>query len=106
VDDQVSSPSYTVDLAEATYKLMATGNFGLYHMTNSGSASRFEWAEHILRCIGWDGELESAKSADFLTPARRPPYSVLDNFPLERTIGGPMPSWRDATERFLRETTA
>ncbi len=105
-DDQVSSPSYSVDLAEATLRLVATGNFGLYHMTNSGSASRYEWTAHILKCIGWDGVLERGKSAEFPTPARRPAYSVLDNFPLEHAIGTPMPAWQDATERFLREAAS
>jgi len=104
VDDQVASPTYCADLAEATLKLVKTGAFGLYHITNSGHCSRYEWARHILEVIGWKGTLEPAKSAEFKTPARRPEYSVLDNFPLQQTIGSLLPSWQDATERFIRKT--
>lgn len=106
VDDQVASPTYASDLAEAALKLMATKNYGLYHITNSGFCSRFEWAEFILANIGWKGELLRAGSDEFSTPARRPAYSVLDNFPLSQTIGGLLPSWQDATGRFLKEAGA
>lgn len=102
VDDQVSSPTYAPDLAAMSLKLLATGNYGRYHMTGSGSCSRFEWAEFVLKLSGWKGKLEPAKSSDFHTPAERPAYSVLDNFPLEVTLGGTMPSWQDATERFIK----
>lgn len=103
VDDQVSSPTYATDLALAVMKLLDTKNFGTYHVTNSGSCSRYEWARHILGTINWQGEIVPAKSGEFATPAVRPAYSVLDNFPLARTIGGLLPTWQDATERFLKE---
>jgi dTDP-4-dehydrorhamnose reductase len=103
VEDQVSSPTYAADLAGAVLKLMETGNYGLYHVTNSGSASRYEWADHILKASGWRGRLKPAKSEEFGAPAARPVYSVLDNFPLERTIGELLPPWQDAVERFLKE---
>lgn len=102
VDDQVSSPTYTRDLAGAVMKLISTENYGLYHMTNSGFCSRFEWAAFILQGMNWQGSLEPAKSAEFNTPAIRPEFSVLDNFPLLQTLGSLLPTWQDATERFLR----
>jgi len=102
VDDQVSCPTYTADLAEATMKLVETGSFGLYHVTNSGYCSKYEWAKFILQCLGWKGTLLPAKSADFKTAARRPAFSAMDNFPLAQTIGSAMPTWQDATERFLK----
>lgn len=101
VDDQTASPSYTGHLAKAVLDLIATEAFGLYHMTNSGHCSRFEWARYILEKAGWDGGLETAKSTEFDTPAKRPPFSVLDNFPLKETIGYVLPSWQEATEEFL-----
>jgi dTDP-4-dehydrorhamnose reductase len=103
VDDQVASPTYTADLAGAALKLAGTGNFGLYHITNSGHASKFEWADFILRKKSWTGTLDPAKSSEFDTPAKRPAYSVLDNFPLRSVIGDVMPTWQDATERFLNK---
>ena len=102
VDDQTASPAYAVDLAAAIFDLIGTGAYGLYHMTNSGRCSRYEWARFILEKTGWDGELEPAKSVEFDTPAKRPPYSVLENFPLKETIGYELPTWQEATEKFLR----
>ena len=104
VDDQVSSPTYTVDLAKATFDLVATRSFGLYHITNAGACSRYDWARYILEKTGWTGKLLKVKSSEFNTPAQRPAYSVLDNFGTEETIGYTLPSWTDATSRYLKET--
>lgn len=98
--DQTSSPTYARDLAEAALKLIKTGDFGLYHMTNSGRCSRYEWAAFILKEAGWRGRLIPAKSSEFDSPAKRPAFSVLDNFPLDR-MGISLPPWQDATQRFL-----
>ncbi|MEQ9620302.1 MAG: dTDP-4-dehydrorhamnose reductase [Deltaproteobacteria bacterium] len=103
VDDQISSPTYTVDLADAVMKLIRTENFGLYHMTNSGHCSRYEWVAFILEKTKWQGRLQPAKGEEFDTPARRPGFSVLDNFPIAETLGSFLPSWQDATDRFLRD---
>lgn len=102
VDDQVSSPTYTVDLAEAVMALIETGNYGLYHITNSGRCSRFEWASFMLEKTGWKGTLTRASSGEFKTAARRPAFSALDDFPLERILGYSLPEWQDATERFIK----
>ncbi len=101
VDDQVSSPTYAEDLMKGTLELVKTGSYGLYHMSNSGQCSRYEWAKFVAGATGWGGELRPARSADFPSPARRPAYSALDNFPLGETIGSGLPDWREATERFL-----
>jgi len=63
VDDQVSSPAYVVDLAPAILDLLETGSFGLYHLTNQGHCSRYEWAKLIVEKAGLDASVE---------PARRP----------------------------------
>jgi dTDP-4-dehydrorhamnose reductase len=102
VDDQVASPAYAGHLAGAIFSLIETGAFGFYHMTNTGYCSRYEWAKFILEKTGWHGEVEPAKSAEFATAAKRPAFSVLENFPLEETIGFTLPSWQEATEEFLR----
>lgn len=103
VNDQISSPTYTVDLADAVMKLVRTENFGLYHMTNSDHCSRYKWVAYILEKIKWQGRLLPAKSEEFNTPARRPGFSALDNFPLAETLGSFLPSWQDATDRFLKD---
>lgn len=103
VDDQVSSPTYTRDLAQATLDLVQSDQYGLYHMTNKGHCSRFDWAQYVLNQIGWTGELKRGKSTDFKTAAVRPPFSALDNFGTRQVIGYDLPSWQDATQRFLHE---
>jgi dTDP-4-dehydrorhamnose reductase len=103
VTDQVSSPTCTPDLAQATLKLLETGRYGLYHICNNGSCSRHEWAEFILRQIKWNGKLLPALSADFQTPADRPQYSVLDSFPYMQLVGEELPNWQVATLNFLKE---
>lgn len=103
VTDQVASPTYTIDLAKASLDLLDTGLFGLYHVTNSGSCSRYEWAEYILGKMKWKGKLIPAKSRDFDTPAERPLYSVLDPFTTTDSIRYSLPPWQDATDRFLKE---
>jgi dTDP-4-dehydrorhamnose reductase len=101
VDDQVSSPTYTFDLAEASLDIVGTGMCGLYHITNSGSCSRFEWAEYILSRRGWQGNLLPVSSREFPTAAKRPRYSVLDNFGSTEILGYSLPDWKDATARYL-----
>jgi dTDP-4-dehydrorhamnose reductase len=103
VTDQVSSPTYTVDLAHATLDLIRRDAYGTYHVTNSGYCSRYEWAAHILDRIGWTGNLIPATSDEFPAAAVRPAFSVLDNFGTEETLGNSLPDWKDATNRFLKE---
>jgi dTDP-4-dehydrorhamnose reductase len=103
VTDQISSPSYTKDLAQATLDLVANGAYGIYHITNSGQCSRYEWAAFILDEIGWEGTIKGVLSDEFLTPAKRPGFSVLDSFGTQEVLGYSMPDWKDATRRFLRE---
>ncbi|SHF15744.1 dTDP-4-dehydrorhamnose reductase [Marinitoga hydrogenitolerans DSM 16785] len=99
-DDEISAPTYAVDLAKATYMLIKERAYGLYHITNT-KASRYEWAEYILKKINWNGKLERASKDDFNLPAKRPGYSVLNNFGLKETINLEMPDWKDAMNRFL-----
>ena len=101
VDDQVSTPTFTTDLAGATLDLLETGLYGLHHLTNSGSCSRYAWAKKVLETEGWEGTLLPAKTSDFPAPAERPLYSVLDNFGTAEAIGRRMPPWEDAVERYL-----
>lgn len=102
VEDQISCPTYAADLALVLPELIETGRFGLYHITNSGCATRYEWARFILETTGWKGEVLPAKTAEFPNQAKRPAFSALDNFPLMETTGRLLPHWKDATERFLR----
>jgi len=103
VDDQVSVPTYSMDLAEFSWKLIQTGKFGLYHITNDGIASKYDQAKYVLEKIGWSGILGRAKTADFNLPAKRPAYSKLDSSKVEKLLGEKIPTWQSGIDRFLEE---
>jgi dTDP-4-dehydrorhamnose reductase len=103
VDDQVSVPTYSYDLALYTLKLLKTNQFGLYHLSNDGECSKRDQAEYVLKKIGWQGVVKAAKTADFNLPAKRAAYSKLDSSKLEAVIGEKMPSWQSGIDRFLVE---
>lgn len=103
VDDQVSAPTYSVDLAEFSWKLIQTEKYGLYHITNSGEASKYEQAKYVLEKIGWKGKLNRAKTADFNLPAKRPEYSKLSSEKVEKLLGEKIPTWQSGIDRFLEE---
>jgi len=103
VDDQVSSPTYSYDLAKYSWELIKTKNYGLYHLSNDGVASKYDQAKYVLNSIGWNGTLNRAKSSDFNLPAERAEYSKLNSKKLEDIIGMKIPTWQDGIDRFLRE---
>ena len=103
VDDQISAPTYSKDLAEFSWKLIQTGKFGLYHISNSGIASKYDQAKYVLDKIGWSGTLGRAKTKEFNLPAARPEYSKLDSTKVEKLLGEKIPSWQSGIDRFLEE---
>lgn len=103
VDDQVSVPTYSMDLAEFSWKLIQTEKFGLYNITNDGVASKYDQAKYVLEKIGWKGTLGKAKTADFNLPAKRPAYSKLDSSKVEKLLGEKIPTWQSGIDRFLEE---
>lgn len=102
VDDQVLTPTYTVDLAEAVRQLVLTRKFGLYHLSSEGQCSWFEFARHIFECAGVQANLSPCKTTDFFSPVKRPDYSVLSKAKV-RGLGLSIPSWKDALPRYLKE---
>jgi dTDP-4-dehydrorhamnose reductase len=103
VDDQTCTPSYTVDVAEATVALLKTGRMGLYHLINSGSCTWYELARTIFELSGLSVNLTPISSRDYPVPARRPSYSVLDLAGLrEAGLASPRP-WREALAAYLQE---
>lgn len=96
VDDQVSSPTSARYLALKTLNMIKDMPYGTYHITNSGYCSKFQWAEFIFNALKVKIELIPAKSDEFVTPAKRPLFSVLDNFPLTSDEG-----WKDTTINYL-----
>lgn len=103
VDDQISVPTYSYDLALYSLKLLETKKYGLYHLSNGGIASKYDQAKYVLSAIEWKGTLNRAKSSDFVLPAKRAEYSKLDSSKIEAVIGEKIPSWKSGIDRFLDE---
>lgn len=103
VDDQVSSATYSWDLAFYSWELIKTKKYGLYHLSNSGECSKYDQAKFVLDSIGWKGTLHPTKTSTFNLPAYRSKYSKLSTNKLEKTIGMSIPSWQDGIKRFLDE---
>jgi dTDP-4-dehydrorhamnose reductase len=104
VNDQIGSPTYTVDLAGAILDLIDSGASGLWHATNSGQTTWFEFARATLEEFGLRPQITPISSAEWArkrpASAVRPGYSVLDLGPLERQIGRTMRPWRTALADF------
>ena len=101
VRDQTGRPTYAPDLAAAVWTLLRRGKCGVMHVANQGEATWFDVAAHVFARAGKPDLLTACVTADYPTPARRPRYSVLDTARAEQALGGPLPTWEDAIDRFL-----
>jgi dTDP-4-dehydrorhamnose reductase len=102
VNDQEVTPTYTLDLANQIAALLPTEQFGLFHMTNEGSCSWYEFARAIFELTGTDADLVPTTSEIYKTPAIRPKYSVLENARLKALGLNRMRHWRDALAAYLK----
>ncbi len=101
VTNEVATPTYTIDVAEAIGKLIETERFGIYHLVNEGSASRYEFARFILDCAGYaDLPIKPIIGAQRPRPSRPPTYSVLRNF-AARQLGITLRPWQEAVAAFF-----
>lgn len=101
VNDQVLTPTSTMDVARAVRSMVGTDCYGLYHLTNAGDCSWHEFAQAIFEYADLGPDLTPVTSAVFPTRAKRPNYSVLDNRRL-RDAGFPdLPHWRQALESYI-----
>jgi len=103
VDDQRVTPTSTAELAERLSALIRTDRYGLYHLTNEGSCTWFEFAREILSLTGREARLEPVESRAVAgAKARRPLYSVLENR-RAKEIGLPdFSPWREALRDYLK----
>lgn len=102
VTDEVSSPTYTEDLITAVEQLMTTGAYGVYHFTNEGACSRYEFAQKILELSGRAQiPIEPILLKDYPRPSTPPPYAPLRNF-CGAQIGITLRPWADALADYLQ----
>lgn len=103
VDDQVLTPTYTKDLAEKLKELLQTEKYGLYHVTNSGQCSWYEFAKAIFELMGLKPDFAPTTTAQLKLKARRPAYSVLAHGHLKRVGLDDLHDWREALALYLTE---
>ena len=107
VNDQVGSPTYTFDLAGATLDLLDRGATGVWHVSNSGQTTWFDFARAIFEEWGLSPDLKPITSAEWKATkpdsATRPAYSVFDLEPLEKLLGRRMRPWREALRAYHQE---
>lgn len=101
--DEVSVPTGTIDLVEFTLQAIEKGLTGLYHLTNSDYASRFEWGRYIAKKLSLSSTIIPIPMSAFPSPARRPLFSAMSNKKLQHDLGVTIPDWRNAVDRFLLE---
>lgn len=106
VTDQLGSPTYTRDLAEAILSLIPIQYRGVVHVANGGHCSRFELAQEIARLVGSAAEIAATTWGALQARAARPRNSALSAPKLVELTGRPMRSWREALAEYvaLRET--
>lgn len=102
VHDQVGTPTSTVDLAKAIFRLLCSDAYGTYHGTCQGQCSWYEFACEIFKQAGKKVSVIPVTTAEFPRPAKRPEYSVLDNYMLRMTVGDPMREWQEALKQYLK----
>lgn len=101
VNDQVLTPTFTRDLAEELGELLKTGVYGLYHITNSGQCSWYQFAAKIFALLGVKPELVPITTKIFGAKARRPTYSVLAHERLKQVGLDNLRTWDEALSDYL-----
>ena len=104
VYDQVGSPTYALDLARAIMKIVETDKWvpGVYHFTNEGVCSWYDFTVAIHGLAGIECDVEPVRSEQYPTPTERPHYSVLDKQKIKETYGVAVPHWHDGLQRCLK----
>lgn len=110
VNDQIGSPTYTLDLAEAVSRLVgkiaegvdAQQISGLFNYSNEGVASWYDFAVAIVRGVGSSCSVIPIATEDYPTAAHRPSYSVMHKGKIKQLLGMDIPHWQDALRRCLK----
>lgn len=108
VDDQIGSPTYTVDLAKFLVDLSESDKYGTYHATNEGFCSWAEFTEEIYKDADLDTRVKKVSTEEYAEiaghpQAKRPHYSKLNKKKIEQNGFERLPSWQDAVKRYITE---
>ncbi len=103
--DEFSVPTSVETVVEVTMKALAADMRGLYHLTNTGFCSRYEWARFIIRHLNMHKFIRPVSMDIFNLPARRPKFSAMSNAMLAGGLNIRIPTWEEAVEAFLKNKT-
>ncbi len=105
VNDQVLTPTFTGDLAQAVLRLIRSRRYGLYHLSSEGECSWYEFAKKIFELENIQVDLVPVTSDQFASPVKRPSYSVLGKT-RAKELGIVMPPWQEGLQRYLQARRA
>jgi dTDP-4-dehydrorhamnose reductase len=105
VNDQLGSPTYAGDLAEAILSIIQSGVWvpGIYHYSNEGIISWYDFAAAIQRATGSPCIVNAIPSSQFPTPAKRPGYSAFNKEKIKSTFTLHIPEWKDSMDKCLQK---
>ena len=103
VFDQCGTPTYALDLARAIQVILQKPVQGIYHFSNEGVCSWYDFTQMIARIAGHkDCNIQPCLSAEYPSPVKRPAYSVLDKRSIRETFGIEVPYWVDSLEKCIK----
>lgn len=105
IADQIGSPTYAIDLAEMIFHIIFSDNtaYGIYHFSNEGAVSWFDFAKAIFEISGIDVNVLPVPTSEYVTKARRPAFSVMDKAKIKHAFGVTIPYWRDSLEVCIKQ---
>lgn len=106
VNDQFGSPTYTGDLAVLLVDMVEVNRYGIYHATNEGFCSWYDFACEIFKDANMQVEVTPVSAEEFPAKAKRPTNSRMNKDKLEMNGFHRLPSWQDATARYIKELNA
>jgi dTDP-4-dehydrorhamnose reductase len=103
IADQVGTPTYAIDLAEAIFAIIASGNkaYGTYHYSNEGVTSWYDFAKAIFDLSDTSVKLVPIPTSEYPTKATRPAFSVMNKQKFKTTFNKDIPYWRDSLKRCI-----
>ena len=104
VSDQIGAPTYAGDLAEVLIKIVLSSptNYGIYHYSNSGAISWYDFAEEIFKQFGKKIEVKPIKTEEYPTAAKRPKYSVLETTKIENNFNCKINDWQGSLDKITQ----
>jgi dTDP-4-dehydrorhamnose reductase len=103
VTDQYGSPTYTADLSQAVWNVISQDVRGLYHFTNTGRCSRYDWAKKIFELTGEQVSVLPVKTADYKRAAIVPQNSALNCAKYRLATGHKIRPWQEVLEEYLQK---